>query len=172
MARESRDQFQPKWRHFHPQSTLYMRNPFKEDIKFQVADERNQPWWYVLKAGKVNELPGGPIATLGLKAVIDKMIGESKEDAIRIWEPSVREKYESQVIVRVKEAPQREKDSGPQGVIDLSQPDGEDDADAPEELEAEAEPEFPDARKTAQRPSSPVPAGHGLSNKDQVIEED
>lgn len=176
-TRKSRDQFTPKWRHFHPQSTLYLRNPFEEDIVFQVADERNQPWEYKLPAGKVSELPGGPIATLGLKAVIDKMIGDRKVDALRIWEPAVREKYETEVIVKVKEAPQRDKDSGPQGTIDLSVSDDDAGGDgAPAEVESKAEEEFPGLRSKPQTQQSPpplVPAGqHGLASSDQVIEED
>jgi hypothetical protein len=177
MARESKDQFLPKWRHFHPLSTLYLSNPFDEDIIFQVADERNQPIKYVLKARKVNELPGGPIATLGLKAVIDKMIGDRKEDALRIWEPAVREKYEAEVIVKVKEAPQREDQAVPGGPIDLSTP-GEDDDNPGTAAKVESEPEeaFPEAKKDQkgkQKAAPLVAAGkHGLGSEDQVIEED
>jgi hypothetical protein len=185
MAREIKDQFKPKWRHFPVNSTLYLLNPFKEDIEFQVADERNVPYVYQLKAGKVGELPGGPIATLGLKAVIDKMIGNSKEDHLSIWSLEVRAKYESQVIKKVKEAPKPDAAAGPQGVIDLSAKDYDDDKSAPAaQAAAEEEPAFPQAQTNQQQQPQParqtqqqapplVPAGqHGLSNEDQVIEED
>lgn len=193
--RSSNDQFTPRWRHFHPQATLFVRNPFNDDIVFNVADEHNQPYAYRMPAGKVCELPGGAVATLGLKEIVDRLIGENGTDAIRIWEPTVREKYEATVIVRVREAPQRA-GSGPRGEVNLVAAD--EDIDAPDEratATAANEPAFPDAK----RPSAPQPksksqqrreavmvgAGGGggdpdvaktaaasLGSKDQVIEED
>jgi hypothetical protein len=177
-------QFTPKWRHFHPQATLYMRNPFSEDIIFQVADEHNEPMQYRLPANKVCELPGGAIATLGLKEVVDRMIGESKTDAIRIWEPAVRERYEEQVIVRVKEAPQRSGKGGPQGEINLASGDAEENTTAPTEQPEDIP--FPDARpnkrakSSSAKTSAPDPgapdlsrtAAASLGQHDQVIEED
>lgn len=134
--RGKQNQFTPKWRHFDVQSTVYLRNPFKEDIVFQVADEHNTPYHYKLPAGQLCELPGGAIATLGVKEVVDRLIGENPDDAIRIWEKSVRKKYENQVIERIKEAPKREA-SNPTGPIDLGsgqdQVSEEATADKPEE---------------------------------------
>jgi hypothetical protein len=104
--RNRSDSFTPKWRHFHPQSTLFMRNPFKEDIVFRVADEHDTPYTYRLPAGKICELPGGAVATLGLKEVVDKLISDKGTDVLRIFDPTTRKRYEEQVIVRVREAPQ------------------------------------------------------------------
>lgn len=173
---QRRDQFTPKWRHFHPQSKLYVKNPFDEDIEFQVADDQNVPWLYKMPGKKVSELPGGPIATLGLKHIVDKMIGESKSDAIRIWEPTVREAYEAQVIVKVIEAPQIRDKEGPTGPIDLAI--GEDDAtDTPVEPVKKEEQAFPDARPTEpeQRTAAvgaPPLSTAGIGDTPQIVEDD
>lgn len=95
--------FKPKYRHFAPNSTVWITNPYDKDVTFQVADEYNRPWQYRMPAHKVSELPGaGGIATLGVKALINRMIYDSP-DAGLIWDEGVRRKYEDQVIQRVKE---------------------------------------------------------------------
>jgi hypothetical protein len=99
------DQFEPKWRHFHPQSTVWVQNPFDEDIIFYVADEMNQQFKYKMPALKVSELPGGAIATLGVKEIIDRLIQNNSEEVLRIWDKEVRKAHEDKVIVKIKEAP-------------------------------------------------------------------
>ena len=99
------DGFQTKWRTFHPQATVWVMNPFDHDVVFNVADERNTPFQYRMPAGKTSELPGGAVATLGVKAIVDEMIQKDPKDVFSMWEVGVREKYENQIILRVKEAP-------------------------------------------------------------------
>jgi len=103
------DQFKPRWRHFSVNSTVWVQNPFDEEVRWQVADDHNNPVWYKVDARKVAELPGGPIATLGVKRIVDEMVQNEKYnedgDAMRIWEPEVREKYETKIIIRIKEDP-------------------------------------------------------------------
>jgi hypothetical protein len=149
------NQYQPRWRHFHPNDILYVKNPFDFDIVFQVADEYNQPWQYKLPQGKVSELPGGMIATLGLKEIVDRMVANGGE-AIRIWDPLVRSRYEKAVIVRLKEAPQRGNVNGPAGPVDLTSSD--DDIVGPALEGASTQPKekaFPGANR---RPKVPAPA--------------
>lgn len=186
-TRQKKDPLAPKWRHFHPQAKLIMKNPFNEDIEFQVADEHNVPYTYRLPRGKVCELPGGAVATLGLKKVIDRLIGENNE-VVRTYEPSVRQKYEAQVIVKVIDPPQLKQRSGPDGPIDLAQ--AEEDAaesDAPEQTEDQEVQTFPDARPHQQPSAPPLPirdanrrydpeapelSHAGISNEPQVIEQE
>lgn len=106
MSQDSRNTFQPKWTHFHPQSTVWVMNPFEHDVEYKVADERGTQYSYRMPAGKTSELPGGAIATLGVKAIVDEMIQNDPKDIYSMWERSVREKYENKIILRVKEAPQ------------------------------------------------------------------
>lgn len=113
------DEYQPKWTHFHTQSTVWVQNILPHDVIYQVADEHNNAYQYRLPAGKVSELPGGPVATLGVKAIVDELIQNNSSDVLRIYEPAVRAKYEEDIILRIKQAPQREA-KGPQGEIDLS----------------------------------------------------
>lgn len=198
--RGRQDSYAPRWRHFHPQATLYLKNPFDEDIFFQVADEHNVPYTYKLAANARCELPGGTVATLGLKEIVDRMIGNSKTDAIRIWEPSVREHYEEQVILKVKEPPTSANGAGPGGVVDLSTAPGELDeldekSDAPSHKDEQA---FPTATtpKAAASPAPTMPpppsdrlrskggnarptdpavaaaAAGALGSKDQIVESD
>jgi hypothetical protein len=150
--------FEPKWRHFHPHATVFLRNPFKEDVLFQVADEDNTPYQYRLPAGQLCELPGGAIATLGVKEVVDKLINESQEDAIRIWEKSVRKRHEDKVIERIKEPAQRPA-GGPKGAIDLgSSEEGQDEPLAKDEPEQE----FPTLNQSkSQQPQPPTPDTSG-----------
>lgn len=166
--RNRSDQFTPKWRHFHPQATLIMRNPFAHDIVFRVADEHNVPYDYRLPANKICELPGGAVATLGLKEVVDRLIGNEGKDLVRIWDPATRKRYEDRVIVKVREAPQT---AGGErgGEVNLAITEEElAERDETPQIEAE-EQEFPGARRQAERaaeaaqengkPAPAVPAG-------------
>lgn len=117
------DSYQPKWTHFHVQATVWVQNILNHDVIYQVADEHNNSYQYRLPAGKVSELPGGPVATLGVKAIVDELIQNNSNDVLRIYEPAVRAKYEEDIILRIKQAPQREA-KGPSGEIDLSVKDG------------------------------------------------
>lgn len=110
--------YEPKWRHFHPLSRIWVQNPFEHDVVFQVADEYNRPFRYRLPAGKVSELPGGAIATLGVKAIVDELIQNSKPDEMRMWDKTVRAKYEAQIIMREKESTAQVGSVNP-GEIDL-----------------------------------------------------
>lgn len=102
-ANQPNSGFKPKWRHFHPAARIWVQNPFDHDVVFKVADEYNRPWMYRLPAGKVSELPGGSIATLGIKAIVDELIQNSKDDAMLMWDQGVRKKHEDTIILREKE---------------------------------------------------------------------
>lgn len=163
--RNRSDSFTPKWRHFHPQSTLFMRNPFQDDIVFRVADEHNVPYDYRLPAGKICELPGGAVATLGLKAVVDKLIADNGKDVVRIFDPATRKKYEDGdpstgmkgVIVRVREAPQAAGASAG-GEVNLASSEEElAERDNMPIVEAE-EQEFPGAKRDETPPPPPAKA--------------
>lgn len=142
------DQFKPKYRQFHPQSTVWVQNPFDHDVVFQVADEHNTPYSYKLPSHKVSELPGGAVATLGVKAIVDELIQNNKGDNLRIWDADVRAKYEKDIILRVKEASNRNATaSGPVGDIDLSVK--SDAVETPSETELiEEEQAFPELQPT------------------------
>lgn len=193
--RNRADQFTPKWQHFHPQATLFMRNPFENDIIFRVADEHNVPYTYRLPAGKICELPGGAVATLGLKEVVDKMISDEGTDVVRIWDPIVRKRYEERVVVRVREAPQAAA-VGTGGEVNLVSSEEElEERDNMPVVEVQ-EQEFPGAKRpSTQTPppptktnksAGPMRAGNGkgpdpqlaavaaasVGKGDQVIEED
>lgn len=101
----TKNQFTPKWRHFHPQATLWVQNPLGHDVVFQVADEYNVPYQYRMRAGKVSELPGGAVATLGVKAIVDELIQNNAKDVFLMWDEKTRRKYEDDIILRMKEAP-------------------------------------------------------------------
>ena len=119
MAEPRNDSFQPRWRHFHPQSIVWVQNPFDHTVEFKVADERDIQYTYELPANKISELPGGPIATLGIKKLVDMMVLGNKDEALRIWDQDVRAKHEAKIIMRIKEAPLMNKESLG-GKIDLS----------------------------------------------------
>lgn len=135
------DVFQPKWRHFHPNSTVWVNNPLGHDVTFQVADEFNQPYTYRMKAGKTSELPGGPIATLGVKKLVDELIQNDPKDVFNQWDVNVRAKYEKDIILRIKEAPQNA-ERQKAGEIDLTKDETVDDEDEMIAVEEE-EPDFP-----------------------------
>lgn len=99
------DAYAPKWRHFHPSATVWVHNPFDHDVLFDVADEHGVAYNYRMPAGKTSELPGGAVATLGVKAIVDQLIQNSRDDQYSMWEVGVRTKYEEQIIVRIKESP-------------------------------------------------------------------
>lgn len=117
--KENKNQFTPKWRHFHPQATVWVQNPFDHDVVFQVADEHNIPFQYRIQAHKVAELPGGAIATLGVKEIVNEMIQGNDKDIYLMWDFNTRAKYEKQVILREKQAPVMQ-DIARGGEIDLT----------------------------------------------------
>lgn len=158
--RKKKNQFQPKWRHFHPQSTVWVQNILSHDVIFNVADEHNQQFTYKLPTGQVSELPGGAVATLGVKAIVDELIQNNKNDVLRIWDADVRQKYENDIILRIKEAPLKEERTV-SGEINLGLDAGpsEDEEEPAPEVTAEPKPgtgqtyepeeEFPDAKERA-----------------------
>lgn len=126
------DSYQPRWTNYHTQSTVWLQNPLDHDVVFNVADEHNNSYQYRLPSGKVSELPGGAVATLGVKAIVDELIQNNKNDVLRLYEPAVRAKYEDEVVLRIKEAPVRESKTA-SGEIDLSVKGFDDEpVDAPE----------------------------------------
>lgn len=106
------DSYAPKWRHFHPQATVWVKNPFDHDVLFNVADEHNNPFQYRMPCrdkkgnlGCISELPGGAVATLGVKEIVDELIQSDPKDLMSMWEVSVRQKWEDTIILKIKEAP-------------------------------------------------------------------
>ena len=153
------DGFQPKWRHFHPQATVWVHNPFDHDITFNVADEYNNPFQYRMRAGKTSELPGGAVATLGVKALVDELIQNDPKDVYSQWEPAVRKKWEDKVILRIKEAPLSAQPVST-GEVDLTTSDSaEDDEDEGERVSVDNAPAFPSVtQETKLAPSMPIQA--------------
>lgn len=141
----SSDGYKPRYRHFHPQSTVWVQNVLDHDVVFQVADEQNRPFQYRLPAGKISELPGGSVATLGVKAIVNELIQNTKEDVLRIWDEDVRAKHEAAVIVRIKDAPARPAEATAEGIIDMSVR-TDDVPDAEAEPVAAEEVAFPEAK--------------------------
>lgn len=113
------DGFKPKYRHFHPMDRVWVQNPFDHDVVYQVADEYNRPFRYRLPAHQVSELPGGAIATLGVKAIIDELIQNTQGDEMSMWDENIRRKHENDVILRVKQTSPVGDPSTP-GEVDLS----------------------------------------------------
>ena len=170
------DQFTPKYRHFHPQSTVWVLNPFDHDVFFRVADESNNQSEFRIQAHERAELPGGSIATLGVKAIIDEMIQNDKDDVLRLHDASVRKKYEDKVILRVKEAPSAVTASSASGPIDLSI--ASDNKPTEVKVEKKEEKPFselpvnPSYAKKAPNPAMDKIAAASTSGKDQVVESD
>lgn len=173
------DGFVPKWRHFHPQATVWVKNPFDHDVLFNVADERNNPYQYRMPAGKISELPGGAVATLGVKAIIDELIQSSPKDALSMWEKGVREKYEAEIIVRVKEAPQSVTQRST-GEVNLGVADDAFEEDEGEQVTAEEAPVYPTQHEEPPMPApaqldsevSAVASATLAGQQDQVIDEE
>lgn len=171
------DQYKPKWRHFHPQATVWVQNPFDDDVVFQVADEYNNAYQYRLPAGKVSELPGGMIATLGVKEIVDRLIMNDKDDVLRIWEAAVREKHEAKVILRVKEAPLTTGSRQPDGIVDLSVTNKTDepelDITTPEVAKpVQQEQAFPNLKRGKAKSAVSDIAAASVGKKDQIVETD
>lgn len=167
------DQYKPRWKHYHPQSTVWVQNPFDYDIVYQVADEHNIPYTYRLPANKISELPGGAIATLGVKEIIDTLIQNDKKDQLRIWDEEIRTKYEQQVIVRVKEAPVNISQSSPAGEIDLSVKTSDIDEEPVEVPEEPKEEQFASLKAKHNRPTTVQVSEHvALPTEDQLVESD
>jgi hypothetical protein len=120
MRAKRKDSFEPHWRHFHPQSRVWVKNPFNFDIIFYVADEANQQWKYSMRRKSISELPGGAVATLGVKEIVDRLINENPKDAIHVLSLRVRKQYEDKIIVKEKDPPQRAAAASGNREIDLS----------------------------------------------------
>lgn len=175
---QAADGFEPKYRHFHPNSRIWVQNPFDHDIVFQVADEKNNPFQYTMPAHAISELPGGAIATLGVKRIVDELIQNNKDDEMRMWDKGVRKKHEDAIIVRYKETSPRNI-SPETGVIDLSVKGGDMEeiatVEAPKEEEA-----FPGLNEGAKPKLAPLPeavskeldniALNSLPAKDKVLD--
>lgn len=155
--------FKPKWRHFHPLDRVWLQNPFDKDIVFQVADEYNRPFKYLLRAHEVSELPGGAIATLGVKRIVDQLIQNNKDDTAKLWDPGIRAKYEADVIMRIKEGRAPATDGGVPGVVDLSVQKTDSNI-APPPPAKPAEEAFPGLNQAAPAPApSPTPVAPNLA---------
>ena len=168
------DQFQPKWKHFHPQATVWVLNPFGHDVYFRVADENGIQSEFKIQANERAELPGGAIATLGVKTIIDEMIQNNKDDVLRLHDQNVRAKYEEKIILRIKEAPASVKAIGQEGPIDLSMGGSEEKKEVETEVK-KAEPfsSVPVNPKYTKKAEAPVKdiASASLGKKDQIVEE-
>lgn len=174
MATSKADAYAPKWRHFHPSATVWVHNPFDHDVLFDVADEYNVPYVYRMPANKTSELPGGAVATLGVKAIVDELIQNSASDQYAMWEVGVRTKYEEQIIVRIKESPTIETISRG-GEVNLGVDDSAVEEDEGERVTAEPTPfagQF-DEDVAINAPAGIVGdiAAQSLGNQDTVIED-
>jgi hypothetical protein len=164
------DGFKPKYHHFHPNDRVWLRNPFDHDVVFQVADEYNNPFKYRLPRGKVSELPGGAIATLGVKAIVDELIQNSEQDNLLMWDERIRAKHEKAIIVQVRSMSPRV-DANRPGEINLGSstddmPQEEEDVPAPPE---EAFPGLndsvqPEPAEQSHAPSLPPTAAAGIDD--------
>lgn len=140
--KEENKSFTPKWRHFPVQSTVWLHNPFDDDIVFAVADELNRQFKYRLEAHETSELPGGSIATLGVKKIVDRLIQNSTEDSAQMWNLKTRAKYEKQVIVGFRDAPVLSSNSA-NGEINLKSKLGNKDVVTTDDVEDEVKEEHP-----------------------------
>lgn len=133
------------YRHFFPGEIVRVLNPFDEDIEFFVADELDRKIPYIMPANQESELPGGPIATLGVKEIVDRKMHEENM-ATQMWVLTERAKVEDRIITFYKPSPQSQlvqEDQG--GSVNLSTGSApvEDPAFAEEvEIEEEAFPEL------------------------------
>ena len=154
--------YKDKYRHFHPQDTVWVHNPFEEDVVYQVADESNTQYTYRMPAGKTSELPGGTIATLGVKNIVDRLIQQSKDDVYQMWNLKVRAKYEDQIIVRFKPAPATKAvEQG--GEVNLGTSLG-DTSDVPEDEPEEEEDEKPVMPPAPRERTQPQPVSQGVAS--------
>lgn len=162
---QRQDGFTPKYRHFPPTDRVWVKNPFEHDIVYQVADEYNRPFRYRLPCkdrngnlGCISELPGGAIATLGVKQIVDELIqndSANNENALLMWDARVRAKHEAEIIVKIASVAPKADASNP-GEINLGGASDDIPTDAPE---APAPPEeaFPGLNQP-EEPSAPVAA--------------
>lgn len=168
----SGDAYKPKWRHFHPQSRVWLMNPFPHEVHFYVADESNVQYKYILPGNTTSELPGGMIATLGVKTIVDEMIQNNSQDVLRIWDEEVRKKYEDKVIKKYKEAPENRFATNGAKEINLGMTYDEDESDQPEVKTNEEEPAFPELAESSVDETKPDIEPAFTSSGPQVIEED
>jgi hypothetical protein len=179
------DGYSPKWRNFHPMDRVWVQNPFNHDVVFQVADEYNRPMKYRLPANKVSELPGGAIATLGVKAIVDELIQSSEADAPQLWNPEVRKRHEAGIILREKRTMPSANSDTP-GEVNLAVDTSDGPEAAEEEVDDEPETRFPGLNESPEAPAAaaqldPLPAGvqagidgvvgASLPARDAIVEE-
>lgn len=155
------DGFRPKYRHFHPLDRVWVQNPFEHDVVYQVADEYNQPFTYRLPKGRVSELPGGAIATLGVKRIVDELIQNNGDTEVALmWDTNTRSKHEANIILRIKNTTPGTNPATP-GEVDLSVKSDKDVPATEEEPVVEPEQAFPGLGKGAQKDTSvldPLPS--------------
>lgn len=157
------DGFKPKYRHFPPTDRVWVKNPFEHDVVYQVADEYNRPFRYRLPCrdrdgnlGCISELPGGAIATLGVKAIVDEMIQNSEEDNLLMWDERIRGKHEALIIKQVRSTmPQA--DAAHPGEVNLASSAGDLPAQ-PTEAPAPPEEAFPGLNEPENAPAPSIPA--------------
>lgn len=165
------DGFKPKWRHFHPQATVWVNNPLDHDVTFNVADEFDNPHKYRMRAGKTSELPGGAVATLGVKAIIDELIQNDPKDVFSQWEDNVRRKWEDKIILRIKEAPMSAQ-MVQRGEVDLSVDEGAEVQAEDSEPVSVDRPAFPERTQVPVAPPINAIAESSLPTANVVINED
>jgi len=144
MANDS--EYQPNWRNFGENDTVIAQNPFDEKIEWEVADDNGVKHKYTIDPHSKAELPGGRIATLGVKKIVDRLILEDNNDVL-MWNLEERQKYEegpkANVILRVKSTtPVTKKGEAPQ-TINLSQEQNQEKKQEKKEA-PKPEPEFAD----------------------------
>lgn len=148
--RQRRDMVTPKWRHFGTQTRVMVQNILDHDVVFEVADDDDIPYSYVMPKGKVSELPGGLIATLGVKALVDQLIANEGE-MLRMYDQGLRAEKEELIIQQVVDIKLKRKE-GPNGVTDLSSGNGDVDIDDEEQLDTEEQPFGGDSPRRSNRP--------------------
>lgn len=168
------DGFKPKYRHFHPNSRIWVKNPFDHDVVYQVADEYNRPFRYRLPCrdrngnlGCISELPGGAIATLGVKAIVDELIQNDEKDSALMWDERIRTKHEK-TIIEDERSTSPKVDADRPGEVNLESTTTQAPQDVPEEP-APPEEAFPGLNQPAAEPVGkpqsaplPAPAAQGL----------
>jgi len=126
--------FTPKWTHFPEGGELVIFNPLDRDVVFPVSTDAGR-FMYVLKKNTKNTVQGGMVATQGVKLIVDELITREPKSEARIWDPSVRAKFEKEIILRYKPPIQHKINvQDPSEPIDLSA--GDDSSDDVDEASA------------------------------------
>lgn len=141
-------QYKPNWKHYHPYDTVWVQNPFDDKIEWDVAEDilpggipvKNT---YTIDPHAKAELPGGMIATLGVKIMVDRLMQEAGED-VQMWNLEKRAEYEEKIVLRVKSVTPPEAKKGESQAINLTQKETKTTAKETPKTEApKVEPEFP-----------------------------